>query len=915
MTRPRLRSPAGTRGSTRGGRLRREIGAVGASALLVLRRVRTDLVAILGITALIALTAVLATLVPAHITSTLDQAAREAVAAAGADADLRLLATTGDAAGGNPTTAERLLTFSTEVPDLLPSTLSEVASQLSVGILGPEVAGRIDVGTVRVRIGVLDPTATPLLQVVGGALPVSGAEAAPGAAAPSLPVVISAAAADATVLAVGDSFTVGEASSDEDLLLTVVAVVDTAEVSAQAWTDLPGLWDPQVLTSQGDQTGERFTVLTDAAAFDSVSARFPETADATLRTSFDPSRFDLQRFLDVRESIDGLETSPASLTESSPVSVAVSSDYERVLDAFPSAAAAARAQLSTLAAGLLGVAILVTVLASTALTRRRQSEIELLRSRGASLPLIVSHAAAESIALTLLGLAAGVGVAALLGFRAGSPLLLGGAAVFVLTPVLSTLSQALAAPSRRRVGVLRVAGISALVATAVTAVVALRSGAGEAGGSIDPLSLAAPVLCAGVAALALSPLPALLLRVTSAFTARTRGPATLLAGASARDGRALVTLVALTLAVSVAVTSLVLLHTVAAGQESASWRAVGADARVEGAPDPAALVRAFTDAGSTAAAVVERPGLTLDGLTAATRATLLAVDDDYARLLAALPGAEPAADAVAVGQLLQPNAADGAPEPLPVLADRRLTALAGEDSVAFEIDGVLVPVIVVGSVTAAEPTAVVDRARLDAYLETNGTASASAGATAQPASATVLAVGPGSDRVAASELAAEAEQIVLRSDVLAQLRDGALVAGVASATTLSLLGTALLAVLALLTTTVIGVRRRGRVLALLGALGVPKHTGVALAVGELAPLVVSGVLGGCLASAAVLTLAGGAFGSAILAGGDAPLRVAAWLPLAVLAAAALALALALAVDTPLSRRVRTADILRTGEES
>ncbi|WP_120337361.1 FtsX-like permease family protein [Cryobacterium soli] len=908
MTRQRVRSAAGTGGD----RVRREIGAVGASALLVLRRVRTDLVAVAGIAGLIAITAVLAMAVPSHIDTTLDRAAREAVAAAGADADLRLLATTGNAAGDNPTTAERLLEFSTEVPDLLPTTLSEVVSQLSVGILGPEVAGQSMVGTARVRIGVLDPAATSQVQVVSGELPPAGTD--PIQTVDRLPVVISSAAADATAFAVGDSFTVGEASSDEDILLTVVAVVDTADPSAQAWTDLPGLFDPQALTSQGVHTGERFTVLTDAAGFDRVSARFPETAVGTLRTSFDASRFDLQRFERVRESIDALETSSASLTEGSPVSVAVSSDYERALESFPAAAAAARAQLSTLAAGLLGVAVLVTVLASTAVTRRRQFEIALLRSRGASLSLIVSHAAAESIAVTLLGTGLGVAVAAMLGFHAGSPLLLAVAAgIFAVTPVAGAWSDALGAPSARRAGALRVAGVSALLATAVTAVVALRSGAGGLGGDIDPLSLAAPVLCAGVVALALAPLPTLVLRFTSALTARTRGPATLLAGASARDGRALVTLVALTLAVSVAVTSLVLLHTVASGQESASWRSVGADVRVEGAPDPAALVREFTDAGATAAAVTYRQGVQLKGRTATTSATLLAVDDDYAALLSALPGTQPSTDALSVRQLLG-AAGGGIQDPLPVLADRRLAALAGDDGATFDINGVLVPVTVIGAFTATEPTAVVDRTRLDAYLAANVDPSAPAGTSTQPVPPeTVLAIGSGARPAAGS--VDEADEVVLRSDVVAQLRGGVLVAGVASATTLSLLGTVLLALLALLTTTVIGVRRRGRVLALLGALGVPKRAGIALAIGELAPLVVSGVVGGCLASAVVLTLAGGAFGSDLLAGGDAPLTVAAWLPLAVAGAATVALGLAVAIDTPLSRRVRTADILRTGEDT
>jgi putative ABC transport system permease protein len=116
-------------------------------------------------------------------------------------------------------------------------------------------------------------------------------------------------------------------------------------------------------------------------------------------------------------------------------------------------------------------------------------------------------------------------------------------------------------------------------------------------------------------------------------------------------------------------------------------------------------------------------------------------------------------------------------------------------------------------------------------------------------------------------------------------------------------------------TTVIGVRRRGRSLALLGALGVPRRTGITLAVGELLPLVVSGVVGGAIAAAVVLATVGSAFRADILAGGPAPLVVDPLMVLALVAVAAAALGLAVLCDLPLSRRVRTADILRTGEES
>jgi putative ABC transport system permease protein len=211
----------------------------------------------------------------------------------------------------------------------------------------------------------------------------------------------------------------------------------------------------------------------------------------------------------------------------------------------------------------------------------------------------------------------------------------------------------------------------------------------------------------------------------------------------------------------------------------------------------------------------------------------------------------------------------------------------------------------------SEPLAIVDRSRLADHLLAASDERSTDDTDAVPATI-VLAIGERADTVS---IPGEPNEILRRSDVLSESRDGALVAGVASATAFSLVGTALLGALALVVTTVIGVRRRGRTLALLGALGASRRTGIALASGELAPLVIGGMLGGAFAAAGTLLAVGSALGVEIIAWGTAAITIPIWLLGAIVAVSAAGLALAVAVDLPLSRRISTADILRTGEES
>lgn len=908
--------------------------ALFTSRLLVRRRLRSDLVTLLGIMLLIAVTSALAVTVPSQLSGARDRAAREAIETAGRDADLLLNMAVADSLGSASVTAAAVLSFATEVPDRLPPTIADASAQITTGILSPELDGTGPAGGVHARIGVLDPAAAGAVQVVDGELP-SGGTAGSETETPAVAVAVSAATADMAGVGVGQSVSVGVPWLGTSIALQIVGIVETKDASAQPWADLSGLWEPQELAARGIRSGAAFTVLADAAGFDAVSGNFGESSAGIIRTSFDPAAFNMDRFVAVRDSVDALETS-SDIDEGTVLSVAPTSGYEDALSGFLAAVTAATSHLSTLAAGLLGVAVLVTVLASTALVQRRRAETALLRSRGASIGLVVAHSAVESIVITLLGGLLGVGAALALGVRVGSLLLLGAAAGIIVTaPVVSTLRQVVAGLSATRALLLRIVAASVLVATAVTAVVALRGGSGEQTRTLDPLALVAPVLCAGVVALALAPVPGALIRLLPRLTSRTRGPGALLAGSSARDGRSIVTLMALTLASSVAITSLVLLQTVALGQQATSWRAVGADVRVEGASDPAALVDDYAAAGATATALTELTRVDVEGTTRSIAATLFAVDDTYPSFIAALPAEHrdfAAADIRALLDLPAPTTAD----PVPILVDARLASAITGETATIIIDETTIPVTVTQATLSAPtppsaptaqstPTAVVDRARLEDYLASQ---SSPVDATGEPlAPTTVMAVGDsagsvdvrgndGADDSGAGDGGGkEVSTVLVRDEVLAELRAGELVDGISVATAQTLLGTAALAVLALVVTTIVGVRRRGRTLALLGALGMHKRTGVTLASGELLPLVLGGVICGSIASAAVLSVAAAAFRTDVLAGGPAPISAPLWLPPVILGLAAAAFLVAVLVDIPLSRRVRTADILRTGEES
>ena len=911
----------GTRHAGQGGGLRGAVNAFTGTRRLVIRRMRQDALPLVGVIALIALTSSIAVGVPRTIETTLDEAASEAVSVAGHEADLLLAAPVGSTQEPRITTAERLTTFGGELPSRLPRSLSEVLGEVTTSILGPTLAGSTTIGRVEVQVGVLDAAARDVIEPVTGVLPEESSQGAQDGSAAPTPVVLSPAVADSVGLGVGDTLELAGASANPPVRLIVVGVIDQVTESPASWLDLPNVWIPSESGSDRDALG--FTVLTDAGSYDDLSTRFTGSVSGVIRVSFDAARFDMATLSRVSESIDALETLSGGLTESAPLTVTVASGFEEELAPFASAAAAASAQLSALGAGLFGVAMLLLILAFVAVGGRREREIELLRSRGAPLGLTAAHAGVEAVVAVLVGVGVGAGVAIA---ALGPPDTLGLVFVVVgiaaVTPVIVAVRQAIMADTRagtvsakRRL--FPAIAVAVVVTLAGTAVIALRSREPDSAATVDPLALVAPVLLAAVVAIVLSPVPALLLPPLRWFVERTRGAGPLVAVTGTGRSSSVLTLTTLTLAVSVAITSLVLTESVSAAQDAAAWKYVGADVRLDGVSDPDAAVAAFESEGGTAAAVtvIGRADLRGDGHSSTVR--MLAVDDRYAELLEALPDDRPdRANAASVSRLVDESAdsaAAGSEEPVPVLLDPRLSSSFEGETVRLELDGLRVPIRVIDAPFASPgfPTGllmVVDSEALAAFVTAQGTALP---ATSQETS--VLAVG-------STAAAADAgSQIVDRREVLDDARAGALTAGVTDATLLSLVGTGVLAAFGMLLISVLGARRRGRTLALLGTLGVPRRAGIAAAFGELTPVVAGAVLGGAVASAAILVAAGQAFGVGEPAGPGEGVPVGivvpGWSLVGIVAAATTALALAVLIDTPLSRRTRATAILRSGEDS
>ena len=294
------------------------------------------------------------------------------------------------------------------------------------------------------------------------------------------------------------------------------------------------------------------------------------------------------------------------------------------------------------------VAVIVLLLAGALAATGRADELRLLRARGAGLPGLGLRLFGETAAVAVPSAAAGTVLALLLvpTERYLTAVLLGAAVAVVASaslPLRAVLAHrrpratgrddlASARPSRRRtVGELTIAALAA-------AALAAQGRRGPSAGA-DPLTAAAPVLLAIVAALVLLRLYPMPLRLLARWAARLTGAVAHLGLALAGRVRAVTALPLLAVLIAFTVASFggSVLAAVTAGREHVATAAVGGDARIRAfttLPDGLAERVRRVDGVRDVAVVRAESGLATDDFSAPPF-TLVAVEPaSYARLVA-----------------------------------------------------------------------------------------------------------------------------------------------------------------------------------------------------------------------------------------------------------------------------------------
>ncbi|GAA3378124.1 FtsX-like permease family protein [Streptomyces sannanensis] len=643
-------------------------------------------------------------------------------------------------------------------------------------------------------------------------------------------------------------------------------------------------------------------------------------AEAYWRIAADPAGLGAGDLPRLREVIASVESGPlhAKLTSAVSPQMQIDSGLDDILLDFDGILSAINPVVAVAVFGVGSVAAIVLLMSGGLAAARRHSELSLLRSRGGSVPGIAGRLLAEVAVPVLPAAALGCALAFVL-VPDGPPLpsLLASAAVALVACAALPLRAAYlhrrprlhgerddvvrARPSRRRT----VAELTLLV-LAMAAVVALRR-RGTAGGEVDQLVSAAPVLVGGIAALLLVRLYPLPLRLAALPMARWRGAIGFLS--LARAGRSSVTAALPLLALLVALTTAAFGGSVLAGvadaRDRASLAAVGADARIEASdvlPDGLADAVRKVPGVRDVAPVRREFDLDLrDGVS--ENVTLIAVDpDSYARLARST-----GFGAFGAGQLRKSTG------PLPALASPAVAERLGGGESLVGAAGTLFSVRV-EAVRVTTPAAtsgdflVVDAAGLPDRTPT-----------------TLLVTGPsasGAELKAAVRTAGGGAGVTLRSTARDGLTESPVQSGAERLYTVAVAAAAGYAVLALLLSLLQAAPERTALLGRLRTMGLTRRQGRRLLILESLPQALLAAAGGALVGwAAIRLLAPGidlgrlalAAQGRLAAAGPVELRADSWsLLLPALAVVLIAVAVAAAQAWVTTRRTVTSE-LRAGD--
>lgn len=917
-------------------RRRRRLPTLRAVALLVARGVRREAPLLVAWWAVVVIAVVVAVGSARFATDVLDDGAREAVRAAGPDADL--VVTVGTTRVQTMLAYEGTGADDVELPALRGVVDHVVLAVMSGAVDVLEVSGTEPEDDLPVRYMLLTDAAAPRLRLVAGELP-PPADGSPelSPTGPPAPVLVSEAHATTAGLSVGDVVELPPAPLPPGSLdpppppvrVEVVGIVEALDVADVAWADASALWTPP------DGT-EPITLLATPRTAVFLQGAMGNGIRSVARLVVNPDRFTARVAADVAGELEGLSVGAQGvLPQHLMAKSSVTTNLDDVLADYVLAARATSAQLAVPTAGAVGTVAVVLVLLARLLVDRRRTAIELERARGAAVGTVVLRLGLESFVTAAAAVAAGLALLAWLlpGRTPVAPLAAVVATALVATPlwggalarrawsgVREPANRRDRARLTRRRAAARLVGEGAVLALAWGATTALqrRGLLQTTTADVDPFLAAAPLLialAAAVVALRVYPWP---VRPLIALARRSPGALGVVGTSRARRALAPVPVIALTLASCVGVAGLVLIDTVRDGQLTASWLRVPADAVVT-AGDVAPIALELADSpGVTGVATGDLvPEANGDLGNRETTISVLAIDAAYAAVAAQAPGsgdttglaalAEAWADQAALDE--GADASEDADEPVPAVVDERLAARIGERGLTVAVHGQRLELRIIGT-TQHSPRGIAPGPfvyiPLGAVLDDDD----------NPFPPTVAWVdGPAAARAADAAVGAGPATAVSRVDWLADRRSRPMVGGVEQALLVGAGVTALLAAIGMSATALAGSRERGRTLALLRTLGMRPRLGWWLALVELVPMTVTATVGGGLAGVTVVRVLGDTLGLDVLAGGpDVPPVVVDPVALGwVAGAAAAVLLVAVSADAVAHRRDRLSEVLRVGE--
>ncbi|RYV51943.1 FtsX-like permease family protein [Pengzhenrongella frigida] len=910
---------------------------VAGSARVAWRRSVTDRGLLLGVLALVVVTAFLGLTGPRLVATAADEAARAAVRDAGSRADV--VATLGWSVGGgaemsrDEAAVTKIQNAAGVLTDSLPREVRAVTGDPSAALVSGRVTLRsaqsAEGGAVARFVWLWRAGTVGVTWVEGAAPQASPApveeapETADGGAPPVhlVEVGLTRAGADAVGAQVGDHLTI--IGPTRGLAHVVVSgIYRPVDAADPLWTTVPGLLGPTAVGQAGASIPSLGLLLSDASLPDvdlalqrgaiTTQYRFPADADSLVSDDVEP----------VRARVSALVANPAVLTLAGGSTPTVATEIDSVLGDHQAHLRGARAQASVLLVGLVAVGALTLLLAARLVVGRRQVLLAAERARGASVASVALRLALESVPLAVVGVGLGVlgswlvdrtapwtwwpGIAVALVAVLAVPV--GGARVASTswtgqrTPANRKDRDRLRGRRRARRTVVELSVV--ILALAATSAARGRGLQQTQTQDVDLLLAATPVLLAGAGCVVvLRAFPAVL-RLLARAAASRRGLVPLVATARAtRTGSLGLPLLTLTVALGLLVFSGVTAASTQRGEERAAIEVVGADVRLDGvvAPDILATLRA-ADGVTALASGTQVTGRTFNG-DPAFKATLLAVDAAAYGTIAAAHDPRYAGE---LAHLDDPAGSDTRPRA--VVSEALADEVAARGATVF-VGGATIELDVVGTTDLGRPGeafVIVDLAALAPFtvdpVEPDRTWVDGRGA--------AVAVAAAGD-----DLALTGVTVTDRAVWLAHLRDSPLVRSVVALLTVAALVLALYAAVALLLTVVATSTERGRTLSSLRTLGLDRGATWRITLGELAPLTTAGILTGAAIGLGVPLILTGALGLNQLTGeaGDTAVAITAGPFLLAVGASLLALVISVVVEAAVRRSENLGEVLRVGD--